>query len=686
MNSLSVTRPSTPTLANSSELQKFLQGPDNEQPAIMEGYNPYGIWALGMRLMGWLRFPAKATIISSAFLLVIAYLGYTVWADYREKVAFARTEQQGVDVLKAFVPFNQELVLARNLTRATLGGFDVGSAYNDARAAADQRFPAIQKVLEQQQDALSLKEPVAALGRLWAETANSKNGLDASGQNTVFAPITKASIELAAHIADQSGIVLDPDVDTLYLGLNQIQVIPDLLENLGQVRAWSTYLAAKADTLSPEEVGKIRLRYVLWDAVLRDKIQTYKKYLQNVTTANASIKSRLDAGLADQLEEYRALAYKSVVEGNKVSAADLWSKGGVVFDHIGSTYLAQLDLLNELLQKRITGLNAEHGLILAVTLVALALAAYLFWSFYLVTQGGNLLVRRHLQEMSHGDLRNKPGVPWSKDESSQLLDDLRVTYNSLHELIRKVRHGARALHSAASEITAASTDLSGRTESAAASLEEQAAAMEEIGETVTHTAKRADAAANFARENARVAENGGKVFADVVSTMRDIESSSSKIGDIIGVIDGIAFQTNILALNAAVEAARAGDAGRGFAVVASEVRTLAQRSADAAREIKTLISVSLEKVESGMTVVTNAGTTMNQMVSNAGKITSSFDEISRASSEQSTGVSEVARSIADLDRHTQQNAARVEETNAAAGTLTSQADILQNEIANFIVA
>jgi methyl-accepting chemotaxis protein len=168
--------------------------------------------------------------------------------------------------------------------------------------------------------------------------------------------------------------------------------------------------------------------------------------------------------------------------------------------------------------------------------------------------------------------------------------------------------------------------------------------------------------------------------------MQEIESSSSKIGDIIGVIDGIAFQTNILALNAAVEAARAGDAGRGFAVVASEVRTLAQRSAEAAREIKTLISVSLEKVEGGMTVVSNAGIAMAEVVANAGKITDSLEEISRAASQQSAGVSEVGRAIADLDRHTQQNAAVVEETHAAAATLTDQANILQDEIANFKVA
>jgi methyl-accepting chemotaxis protein len=253
-------------------------------------------------------------------------------------------------------------------------------------------------------------------------------------------------------------------------------------------------------------------------------------------------------------------------------------------------------------------------------------------------------------------------------------------------LIRKVRHSARALHSAAGEISAASMDLGGRTEATAASLEEQASAMEEISSTVKMTSERASQAATFAVDNSEVAQKGGAVFTEVVATMRDIHNSSSKIGDIIGVIDGIAFQTNILALNAAVEAARAGEAGRGFAVVASEVRTLAQRSASAAKEIKDLISDSVSKVECGTRVVEGAGQTMTQVVSNARQINDYLAEIATAAREQSLGVGEVGRAIQELDKATQQNAALVEETNAAAGALTAQADELQGEIANFRVA
>jgi methyl-accepting chemotaxis protein len=288
--------------------------------------------------------------------------------------------------------------------------------------------------------------------------------------------------------------------------------------------------------------------------------------------------------------------------------------------------------------------------------------------------------------VSEGDLRNPPGAHWGSDEPALLIGDLGLTYDALHGLIRKVRHGARALHGASSEIAAASTDLAARTEAAAASLEEQASAMEEIGSQVAATADRARIAESFAVENSEVATRGGMVFGQVVTTMRDIRDSSSKIGDIISVIDGIAFQTNILALNAAVEAARAGDAGRGFAVVASEVRSLAGRCAAAAREIKSLIAVSMESVEAGASVVEDAGKTMTTVVTNAQQITNYLHDITDAAKQQAAGVDEVGRAIQDLDRNTQQNAALVEQTTAAASALTEQADILQDEIANFRVA
>jgi methyl-accepting chemotaxis protein len=226
-------------------------------------------------------------------------------------------------------------------------------------------------------------------------------------------------------------------------------------------------------------------------------------------------------------------------------------------------------------------------------------------------------------------------------------------------------------------------DLSSRTEQTAANLEESAASMEQISATVRQTAENVKLAAGVAMSNSDAATRGGDVIAKVISTMEEINTSSKQIADIIGTIDGIAFQTNILALNAAVEAARAGEQGRGFAVVASEVRNLAQRSAQAAREIKGLITSSVEKVGSGTQIVHSAGATMQGLVDNARRITGLLSEITTAASEQSSGLAQVGAAVNDLDRTTQQNAALVEETASAASALKAQAEGLASEVAKF---
>jgi len=329
---------------------------------------------------------------------------------------------------------------------------------------------------------------------------------------------------------------------------------------------------------------------------------------------------------------------------------------------------------------------ARLRLALGIIGLSLLVSVYFFVAFYRVNQGGLRLISQHLTEMADGDLRTMPHDPLGKDEPALLINDLRHVYHSLHELIRKVRHGARELQTASNEIAAASLDLSSRTEASAAALEQQASAMEQISSTVANTASTADTAASFAGDNASVAERGGQVIQRVVHTMQDIHASSAKINDITGVIDGIAFQTNILALNAAVEAARAGEAGRGFAVVASEVRSLAQRSAGAAKEIKALITTSVEQINSGTQVVVQAGSTMSEVVSNARQINVFLGQIATASREQAQGVEQVGQSIQDLDHNTQQNAALVEETASAASALKHQAEVLQQEISNFRVA
>jgi methyl-accepting chemotaxis protein len=318
----------------------------------------------------------------------------------------------------------------------------------------------------------------------------------------------------------------------------------------------------------------------------------------------------------------------------------------------------------------------------SVFAVALLIASYLFLSFYRVMDGGLKETRRHLRAMTAGDLTTSP-FPWGNDEAAQLMLELKAMQESLRSIVTSVRGSSESIVNASTEIASVSMDLSARTEQSAVNLEKSASSMEEISATVRNTADNVQQAARLASDNSLAAARGGAVIAAVVSTMDEINGSSRKISDITGVIDGIAFQTNILALNAAVEAARAGEQGRGFAVVATEVRGLAQRSAQAAREIKTLISTSVEKVESGSRVVKGAGDTMNDLVANARRMNDLLTEIATASSEQSTGVSQMGSAVNELDRMTQQNAALVEETAAAASALRDQAVDLADQVDRF---
>ncbi|XLZ70029.1 methyl-accepting chemotaxis protein [Massilia sp. SR12] len=378
-----------------------------------------------------------------------------------------------------------------------------------------------------------------------------------------------------------------------------------------------------------------------------------------------------DLGLANQAEEATTMLMKQVRPLQRK-----W------LEEINSLIDFEENLNKEAIAAAEAVYNSARMWMFGLTVLAIGIGLVVAW---MTTRSVTVPIQAAVsaaQTVAAGDLTREIVVN-STDETGQLLQALKDMSGSLENIVGRVREGTDAIATASTEIANGNLDLSSRTEQQASSLEETASSMEELTSTVQQNADNARQANTLAGSASQVAERGGDIVTQVVSTMGEINASSTKIVDIISVIDGIAFQTNILALNAAVEAARAGEQGRGFAVVASEVRNLAQRSAAAAKEIKSLIDASVERVHAGSRLVDQAGTIMNEVVDSVRHVSNIIGDITAASTEQSTGIAQVNQAIMQMDDVTQQNASLVEEAAAAAGALQEQAKGLVEVVSVF---
>ncbi|MCC2954361.1 methyl-accepting chemotaxis protein [Massilia sp. IC2-477] len=513
------------------------------------------------------------------------------------------------------------------------------------------------------------------------------------------------NLKVGTRLALGFALVLVLLIVVTAVGIMRMAQIQDRLDQVVSVNNVSTGLVIDMRNNVGDRVASLRVLTLMTDPadmepeMVKFKEQTKKyeeaqKKLSSLFAAHASDKEK---ALLAQIKEFEGQAMPAIqkaselyLANNAMDATRVMIREVRPVQKKWTEALEQLAAL-EVKQSAQSKVDAEaeyvnaRNFMIVMLLAAVAMGVAAAWvisrSLRQQLGGEPAYTAKIAGSIAHGDL--SIAIETEASDRGSLLVEMKEMRNSLVGIVEQVRRGTETIGTASREIAAGNIDLSSRTELQASSLEKTASAMEELTSTVKQNADNARQANALAATASDVARKGGEVVSQVVGTMGEINSSASKISDIIGVIDGIAFQTNILALNAAVEAARAGEQGRGFAVVASEVRNLAQRSAAAAKEIKTLIGDSVEKVERGSKLVGQAGVTMDEVVTSVKRVTDIMSEIANASAEQSAGIEQVNMSIIEMDSMTQQNAALVEEAAAAAQSLQDQASELARVVSIF---
>jgi methyl-accepting chemotaxis protein len=468
----------------------------------------------------------------------------------------------------------------------------------------------------------------------------------------------------------------------------------DSLERVVNAQAYATQLTQLHQkvyqSLTWEAIGQRAERIKELDDKLLKDLVNFGQSLQSASQDD-SLAASQQAALAAIHKAYQIYAKASADTIDMKSAGVANAAGFIVtVDEHFKTLNSQIETFVRVEREAANAtVDAAEARSRRLTTIALAVAgaAVVLCALLTVamTRGIRLpleLAARRADALADGDLRFSDDT-YSRDSTGQVLAAIRTVSTNLSEIVGEVRGIADQINTASSELAAGNTELSGRTENTASALEETAASIEDLSTTIRQSADDARDANGLAREASAVAAQGGEVVAEVVRRMDAINTQAKKIGEIIGVIDAIAFQTNILALNAAVEAARAGEQGRGFAVVAQEVRALAGRSGDAAKEIRTLISSSVEQIDAGVVKVQEAGSTMGRIVGAIQQVAQMVDGISRSAMDQAHGIAQVNEAVTEMDRTTQQNAAMVEEATAATEALRNQAESLVQSLSRF---
>lgn len=632
----------------------------------------------GKAFMRRYKTPVKFFLVTTAFIVPLLMSLWYVIGSFYSTIQFSEKELYGLKYLQNIITVQRHFEDLRSYKLAESAGADIGKMAVEKSTMLKSELNKLTDLIKKDGDIFSLASDLQKFEQTTRQyvSVNSTNRDEVIKQGLEAA---KQWREIVLKNGENSNLVLDPDAKTYWLIMGLFKKI-ELMEAVATTRNSAYYISAK--NLNQSVQSKEFFQSIAIGSKLNNGL---REDLSRVLVADNSLQGSLSINVDEYARAYFIKTEKLLTEMSQpVDLGMLWSEGSAVMVVLDQKARQHLDLTIKLIHERISDEYSSLQILLLISAISVLVAAYMLICFYLVSRNGFQFLGERIEAMAHGDLTTNLEVK-GRDELGLAIKNLLAGVGSIADIVLTIRNGAESINIAGQQIAAGNADLSARGEKQAAVVEQTIASMAQISEAVKRNMYSAQQADTLVHSAYDVAKKGGDVVSQAVTRMEIITDSSKKIGDIIGVIDGIAFQTNILALNAAVEAARAGEQGRGFAVVASEVRNLAQRSAAAAREIKDLIHQSIQNVDNGAALVKETGETMNDIVSSVARVTDIMQEIATASREQDNEIEQLRLAMGQIDQTTQQNAALVEQTAAASMSLREQANALVASVDKFKV-
>ncbi|QRM22113.1 methyl-accepting chemotaxis protein [Burkholderia pseudomallei] len=636
------------------------------------------VFGPGMRLMARMKLPRKLVILAALFIVPLVAALYATLAVAWHAYATTQGERDGISILETTQDLLKAVQVRRGAGASVLAGNEAMRAKFDAASASAGRLAATLKQQVRGTDRFDIVTTVDALASEYGKVAAGGLGTSAAALFGSHTDVIHAIFLFEKDLAVASRLGVDPDASNYHLIDSVLFVLPGTAETVGVLRGKGA-AALVGGALDEADKRELAVRA----GSLAEQMSVIRHHLDRM-------KDRLGAGVPDGVDLGAVAAFQraaAALAGGDASidAKAYFQRGTDAIDALYRVHGTLAQQLRERLAARAHAEQVKVAAILALSVVLVACALYLFVAFAMSTHEDVAQLSDCMRAVGDGDLRARLAVRGG-DEFAFIKRGFNALLDVWAQTLTETRRVADSVMVGSQQIAAGNLDLSGRTETQAASLEQTAASMEELTSTVRHNASNASHASTLSAEASERAADTGRIVTHAVSLMTRIHDSSNRMAEIVTVIEGIAFQTNILALNAAVEAARAGEQGKGFAVVAGEVRALAHRSATAAKDVKELIHESIRHVTDGSSLFQRADDAIRSVNASIKSVDTVVSEIAKASEQQSDGIEQVNAAITQMDEVTQRNAALVEESAAASASLREQAEHMGKLVGRFVLA